>query len=248
MELYEFFKDHPEAAAAFSGGADSTYLLYAAGRYAEKVEAYYISSAFQPERERDEALRIAGSLGIPVKTIRMDVMADERIVSNPIDRCYYCKRLMFTAIREQAEKDGFDIVIDGTNASDDAGDRPGMRALRELSVLSPLRMCGMSKSGIRELSKEAGLITWNKPANACLATRIPFGERITEEKLRAAEAAEDHMIALGFSDFRVRRIGDAAKIQVTEAQLEKAIEDRELIIKELKQYFSSVLLDLEVRS
>ena len=116
--------------------------------------------------------------------LRADVLSDPVVVSNPSDRCYYCKKVIFNMIMEAAAKDGYTVLLDGTNASDDAGDRPGMKALRELQVKSPLRECGLVKSEIRRLSKEAGLFTWDKPSYACLATRIPTGCTITAEKLQ----------------------------------------------------------------
>lgn len=138
-------------------------------------------------------------------------------------------------------------LIDGTNASDDAGDRPGMQALRELKVYSPLRDCGLTKADVRRLSKEAGLFTWNKPAYACLATRIPAETPITPEDLARTEKAEDYLSSLGFTDFRVRQMGNAAKLQLPDAQLAHIVEAREQIVTTLKQWYSTVLLDLEVR-
>ncbi len=247
MNPAEFFAANPRAAVAFSGGVDSTYLLYAAKRYAAAVQAYYVRSAFQPQFEADDARRAAEEIGVPMKILHVDVLADEAVTSNPADRCYHCKRRIFEAIRAQALADGFSVLLDGTNASDDVNDRPGMKALRELSVLSPLRMCGLTKADIRRLSREAGLFTWDKPAYACLATRIPTGEKITAEKLHATEAAENYLFSLGFSDFRVRRMGDAAKIQVPAAQMDMLLENRERITAELKKYYAAVLLDLEAR-
>ena len=139
------------------------------------------------------------------------------------------------------------MLLDGTNASDDASDRPGVRALAELSVLSPLRICSLTKDEIRRLSKEAGLFTWDKPAYACLATRIPAGDAITLEKLRATERAEGALFEMGFRDFRVRRMGDTAKIQLREDQLSMALANRERILSALQTDYSAVLLDLEVR-
>lgn len=247
MKLKVFFTEHPTVAVAFSGGTDSAYLLYAAKQYAANVRAYYAQTAFQPKFELDDARRLAEELKIPMTVLRLDVLADGRITANPPDRCYFCKRRIFEAIRAQAAADGFSVLLDGTNASDDADGRPGMRALRELSVFSPLRLCGLTKDEIRRLSREAGLFTWDKPAYACLATRVPAGETITEEKLRATEAAENYLFSLGFTDFRVRRFGGAARIQVPAAQLGKLIERREDILAELKRYYPAVLLDLEGR-
>lgn len=247
MKLEEFFKAHPKVAVAFSGGVDSAYLLYAAARCGANVRAYYVKSGFQPQFELEDAKRLAGQLGTPVTVLRLDVLSSGPVAENPPDRCYHCKKAIFGAIIEAAARDGFTVLLDGTNASDEEGDRPGMRALRELQVLSPLRMCGLTKAHIRELSKKAGLFTWDKPAYACLATRIPTGQAITKEKLAATESAEDFLFSLGFTDFRVRMAGTAAKLQFPEGQLEKLLQRREQIVTELKKYYSDVWLDLEVR-
>ena len=138
-------------------------------------------------------------------------------------------------------------MLDGTNASDDAGDRPGMRALRELEVRSPLRECGVTKAQVRRMSEEAGLFTWDKPAYACLATRVPEGVPITREKLDRACRAETALAEMGFRDFRVRLLGEGARIQVTEEQMPLAFQEREKINAALKPLFSMVLLDLEGR-
>jgi uncharacterized protein len=218
MELSTFFENHCEVALAFSGGVDSSYLLYKAIKCGAKVRAYFVKSAFQPQFELDDAKRLAKELNAT-----------------------------FSTITRHAQSDGYPTIIDGTNASDDAGDRPGMRALKELSVLSPLRECELSKNEIRRLSKEAGLFTWNKPAYACLATRIPTGDAITKEKLERIERAEDYLFSLGLSDFRVRMLGASAKIQVPAAQVEQLIKNRHSIFSEFKKYFDAVLLDLEAR-
>ena len=155
MELNEFFAAHPEVAVAFSGGVDSAYLLYAAKRAAKRVKAYYACSAFQPQFELEDAKRLAAELDVQMQILPLDVLADAQVTANPKNRCYYCKKRIFGAITAQARHDGFTVLLDGTNASDDAGDRPGMKALEELSVLSPLRLCGLTKAQIRALSKEA---------------------------------------------------------------------------------------------
>lgn len=247
MKLNEFFAKHPKVAVAFSGGVDSAYLLYAAKQIGAEVRAYYVKSAFQPQFELNDALRFADELNITMRVLAADVLSSEKIAQNPSDRCYYCKRMIFEAIVNAAAEDGFSVLLDGTNASDNSGDRPGMRAICELSVLSPLRECGLTKEEIRKLSEEAGLFTWDKPAYACLATRIPVGETITEEKLKATEASEDFLFSLGLKDFRVRHFGEAAKIQVPENQIGAVIENRDIILAELKKYYSAVMLDLEVR-
>ena len=247
MTLCEFFKDNPKVALAFSGGVDSAYLLYAAKKYAEEVRAYYVKSSFQPQFELDDAKKLADLLNADMKIINVDVLADPMVVSNPSDRCYYCKNKIFGTILNEAHKDGFTVLMDGTNASDDAGDRPGMRALREMKVLSPLRLSGLTKSEIRRLSKEAGLFTHDKPAYACLATRIPTGCPITEENLKRTEICEGHLFSMGFTDFRIRALGDDAKLQIKKDQLSKLMEEREEILKLLKPYYKNVLLDMEAR-
>ena len=247
MELKDFFNDNKKAAIAFSGGVDSAYLLYAARSFGAEVRAYYVKSDFQPEFELQDARRLAEELGADMSLLELDVLCESSISSNPQDRCYHCKKKIFTAIKEAALGDGFSLLLDGTNASDDAGDRPGMRAIRELEVRSPLRECGLTKDEIRRLSREAGLFTWDKPAYACLATRIPTGEVITREKLERTERAEAFLTKLGFSDLRVRLSSDCARLQLPEDQLWLALEKREEITEELLKYYKAVLLDLTPR-
>lgn len=247
MDLQQFFKENPKTAIAFSGGVDSAYLLYAAVQAGAQVRSYYVKTAFQPEFEYQDACRLAKQLGADMVTLRLDVLADEAVTANPANRCYYCKRRIFTAITQAAMADGFTVLLDGTNASDQVSDRPGMKALRELSVLSPLRICGLTKAEIRRLSKEAGLFTHDKPAYACLATRIPAGVPITAQALTRTEICEGYMMELGFSGFRIRLMGEQAKLQLPESQLPLLLEHREAILAKLKQHYSGVLLDLEVR-
>lgn len=247
MTLQDFFALHPKAAVAFSGGVDSSYLLYAAKSCGADVRAYYVKSQFQPGFEQEDALRLAAGLAVEMTVLPMDILSVPHVGANPENRCYYCKKAIFSAILEAAVKDGFPILLDGTNASDDTGDRPGMRALDELSVLSPLRECGLEKGHIRRLSREAGLFTWDKPAYACLATRLPVGEEITAGKLAATEKAEDYLFSLGFTDFRVRSREGHARLQVPEAQIGLLLEKRPLILANLKKYYKTVSLDLEVR-
>ncbi len=247
MTLKQFFEENPKVAIAFSGGVDSAYLLYAAKHYGADVRAYYVKTPFQPQFEYQDALALAEQLEVPLTTLQLDVLADSRITANPENRCYFCKKNIFTVLQTQAEQDGFPLVLDGTNASDSRDDRPGMQALEELHVCSPLRLCGLTKQEIRRLSKEAGLFTHDKPAYACLATRIPTGTPITAERLVKTERSEEFLKNLGFSDFRIRLAGDNAKIQVTESQLPLLIQHRQTIVNKLKQDYPSVLLDLEVR-
>ncbi len=247
MTLTQFFTHHSKAALAFSGGVDSAYLLYAAKQSGADVQAYYVKTPFQPQFEYEDALRLARQLDVPMVTLETDVLADPVIAANPCNRCYFCKKQIFTHISKQAEKDGYSLVLDGTNASDNAADRPGMQALAELGVRSPLRECGLTKDVIRALSKEAGLFTHNKPAYACLATRFPAHMPITKERLAAVERSEAYLRSLGFRDFRVRLTECGAKLQITEDQFPLLLENREAILQTLKNDHSAVLLDLEVR-
>lgn len=247
MELERFFAENPCAAVAFSGGADSAYLLYAAVKAGANVKAYYVKTAFQPQFELEDAKKLAGELGTPMQVLPLDILCNQTVMANPPDRCYHCKKRIFSAIRAAAAQDGFSVLLDGTNASDDAGDRPGIRALKELSVRSPLREAGLTKAEIRRLSKEAGLFTHDKPAYACLATRIPTGETITAEKLRRTEWAETYLAGLGLRDFRVRAMGNTAKLQVRASDLNLVVTHREQIAAELGKAYEGVLLDLEVR-
>ena len=247
MTLNEFFAAHPKCALGFSGGVDSAYLLYAGVQAGADIRPYYIKTAFQPRFEREDARRLAKELGAELCVLDLDVLADPEIAANPPDRCYFCKRRIFSAIQAAARADGFPLVIDGTNASDDAGDRPGMRALAELGVRSPLRECGLTKVDIRRLSREAGLFTWDKPAYACLATRIPTGEAITGEILARVEGAEDALFRLGYTEFRVRVFHGAARLQLPAGQLERAVRERAVLRAALAPYFKPILLDLEER-
>lgn len=247
MTLLAFFKENPKAALGFSGGVDSSYLLYAGVQAGADIHPYYIKTAFQPQFELDDAERLCAQLGIPLTVLELDVLKNEAVTANPPDRCYHCKTALFGALSTRALADGYTLLLDGTNASDDAGDRPGMRALKELHVCSPLRECGLTKTEIRRLSREAGLFTWDKPAYACLATRIPSGDAITAEKLLATERAEAFLFSLGLTDFRVRNYRGAARLQFPEAQLNAVLAHRAEILQELKKDYPAVLLDLEVR-
>ena len=247
MTLLAFFKENPKAALGFSGGVDSSYLLYAAVQCGADVHAYFAKTAFQPQFELDDARRLAESVGAKLTVLELDALSDPAVAANPADRCYHCKRNLFGTLAARALADGYTLLLDGTNASDDAGDRPGMRALKELHVCSPLRECGLTKAEIRRLSREAGLFTWDKPAYACLATRIPSGDAITAEKLLATERAEAFLFSLGLTDFRVRDYRGAARLQFPEVQLNAVLAHRAEILQELKKDYPAVLLDLEVR-
>ena len=248
MDLKEFFTEHNKIALAFSCGADSSYLLYAAVASGADVQPYYVKSQFQPEFEHEDARKLAAELGVTLREISVDVLQFDEVTANPANRCYYCKKRIMGAIRAAAGADGYDTIIDGTNASDDGGDRPGMRVLTEENILSPLRMCGITKAELRRLSHEVGLFTWDKPAYACLATRVPTGEKITAEKLAAVEQSEAYLFSLGFTDFRVRLRDGGALLQFTEKQHKRAENELEAIKAELSKHFAVIKLDPKARA
>lgn len=247
MELREFARQYPRAVVGFSGGVDSAYLLYAGLKEGADWHPVYIRSAFQPEFELEDAKRLCAMLGADLTILEADILSNPNVRSNPSDRCYYCKQVLFGLVAEWAREQGIPLVLDGNNASDPPEDRPGMRAAKELGVRSPLREAGLTKTMIRKLSREAGLFTWNKPAYACLATRVPVGSPIDAETLIKVDESEAALRKMGFSDFRVRIIQNAAKLQLTENQMGTAIEKREQILNVLKPFFSEVMLDLNVR-
>ena len=247
MTLEQFFQENPRCALGFSGGVDSAYLLYAGVKARADIRPYFIKTAFQPAFELADAKKLAEGLGVEVTVLELDALADPRVAANPADRCYYCKQNLFRTLKDRAIADGYPVLLDGTNASDEAGDRPGMRALAELSVRSPLRECGLTKAEIRARSREAGLFTWDKPAYACLATRVPAGETITADILARVEGAEDALFRLGYTDFRVRVFHSAARLQLPRGQMERAVREAEAIQAALKPYFTPILLDLEGR-
>lgn len=192
--LKAFFARVPRFAVAFSGGTDSAYLLAAALVAGCEVRAYLVNTAFQPAFELEDARTVAACLGVPLAVVEADVLAQDDICANPPDRCRLCKRFIFGAIAEAAQRDGFTVLVDGTNASDDPARRPGFRALAEASVVSPLRRAGMTKTDVRAASRALALsqgrdsdaFLADKPRFACLAVHVPAGERITRESLADA--------------------------------------------------------------
>lgn len=246
MELNEFLRGK-SAALAFSGGTDSALLLAAAVKAGCRVQPYFVDSAFQPRFERRDAERLASQLGVELRVIEARPLEEEPVRANGPLRCYYCKKMIFTALVKAAAADGFAEVWDGTNASDDAADRPGMRALAELKVTSPLRLCGLTKADVRRMSDELGLFTAQKPAYACLATRVPAGTPLDADTLGRVEQAEGALMAMGFSDLRVRVLGRLGRLQLPAGQLEEAARRHKEITGTLAPWFDGVLLDLAPR-
>ena len=243
MTLQKFFEKNGKVAIAFSGGVDSAYLLYAAKKYGAHVKAYYVKSQFQPEFELKDAKLLAKELEVDMKILNLDVLADGKIKANDGMHSYYCKQRIFTEIIRAAKTDAYTVVIDGTNATDEAKDRPGMKALQEMGVQSPLRECGLSKDEIREKSKEAGLFTWDKAAYACLATRIKPNEVITDDALSKIEKAESILFELGFNDFRVRTSQNTATLLLKKDQFDLYRNNEVQIRILLEELFEKVHFD-----
>jgi uncharacterized protein len=247
MTLSEFFAEHPRVAIAFSGGVDSAYLLYAAKTYAREVHAYFVKSEFQPAFELADSQQLCHELSVPLTVLTLKQLEDPKIQQNCPLRCYYCKRNIMEAIGDQAKKDGFTTLCDGTNQDDKAEDRPGFRALQELGLRSPLRECGLGKNEIRRRSKEAGLFTHDKAAYACLATRIPTGEILTEEKLQVTELAEGLLYNMGFRDFRIRCRQGVPQLQIPQEQFPLYEEKKDQIHAQLMPLYGRLWQEPEVR-
>lgn len=223
-------------AVAFSGGVDSTYLLHEAVKAGkEKVTALIMKTPSVPERELDEAVTFCKSRGISFFVLPADPFSVAGFRENGRDRCYICKHFLFSALLEKAKEEGIPFVADGTNADDRKEFRPGLRALKELDIRSPLAEAGLTKKEIRELSEKEGLPTWNKPSFSCLATRFPYGEELTVEKLRRTEAAENLLAELGFTQRRVRVHGNLARIEVLPAEIPLLLERRDMISSRLEE-------------
>ena len=223
-------------AIAFSGGVDSTYLLHEAVKAGkEKVTALIMKTPSVPERELDEAVAFCKSRGISFFVLPADPFSAAGFRENGRDRCYICKHFLFSALLEKAKEEGIPFVADGTNADDRKEFRPGLRALKELEIRSPLAEAGLTKKEIRELSEKEGLPTWNKPSFSCLATRFPYGEELTVEKLRRTEAAENLLAELGFTQRRVRVHGNLARIEVLPAEIPLLLERRDMISSRLEE-------------
>ena len=245
--LLDWFKDKESAAVAFSGGVDSAVVAAAAHRIlGENAVAVTARSSTISEKELEGAIRVAGEIGIEHVVIDEDELDDPRFAANPVNRCYYCREGLVNAIRRLADERGIKFVLDGANADDPDEHRPGLVALREGGSMSPLLELGLGTSDVRMIAACWGLSVGDKPSIASLASRIPYGEPITKEKLRMVERAEDYLRTLGFSQLRVRNHRGVARIEVEPGEFETALENRAGITKKLKELgFNYVTLDLQ---
>lgn len=249
QKLREIIAGCGKLAVAFSGGVDSSFLLKAAHDVlGDRVLAVTADSVFIPRAEIHEARDFCQIQGIRQRIVRIDVLSVAGVKDNPADRCYHCKRGIFERMLSAAADDGIAVVAEGSNVDDEGDYRPGMRAIQELSVRSPLKEAGLNKAEIRELSRRLGLNTWDKPSMACLASRVPYGEELNCEKLRRVEQAEESLHGLGIVQCRVRCHGMLARIEVLPADFNKILQEpaRTKLIDSFKQFgFSYVSLDLK---
>jgi len=237
--LEEYLRNLQSVAVAFSSGVDSTFLLKVAHDVlGDRVIAVTASAKSFPAREQREAEDFCADAGIRQIVVDADVMSIPGFRDNPADRCYLCKKEIFTKLIDAATEAGFPTVVEGSNRDDESDYRPGMRAIAELQVRSPLRELGFTKEDIRELSREAGLPTWRKQSFACLATRFVYGEPITEEKLVMVDRAEQYLLDRGFHNVRVRLHGDIARIEINRAEFAQIIEPE--TVSELNGQFRKI--------
>lgn len=233
---------------AFSGGVDSSFLLkVAVDVLGENVLAVIASSETYPEKERDEAVKLAKRLNVRHKVIQTKELENPDFVHNPPERCYFCKMELFSKLKDIAESEGIPYVLDGSNFEDTSDFRPGAKAAEELDIRSPLKEVGLVKQEIRQLSKYVDLPTWNKPSLACLSSRFPYFTEIEPESLKQVAQAEEFLKGLGFNQVRVRHHGQIARVEIEPQEFSKIVEKatKEKIINAFKKFgFIYITLDL----
>ena len=247
-KLKQIFNKMQRVVIGYSGGIDSTLLAYlATKKLGENAVSILLISKLTPADQIEDAIRTAQTLNLNLKTIEIDPLTSDDVCSNPPNRCYYCKKIMFGVICEEAKRLGIDTVIDGANMDDMNEFRPGTRAIAELGVISPYKELNIKKEEIRAIARSLDIPNWNKPSYACLASRIPYGTEITTEILHKIDEAESVLSQLGFRQFRVRHHGEIARIELVPIDMEKAITHtmRIHIVKELKRIgYHYVTLDM----
>lgn len=246
-QLNILLKKMESLAIAFSGGVDSSFLLYCAHEIlGDNITAVIFSSQVLTKNELESAQSFARNMGVYLQEIPFDIGELDFFQNNPVDRCYFCKKHLFTRLRELAREQGFKWVADGSNCDDLYEFRPGNKAIEELKVRSPLREAGLTKEEIRYLSKKMALPTWDKPAAPCLATRVPYGQTVTLKKLSEIQQAEEYLLTLGFQNVRLRHYDDTARIEIPIRYFKDVLNYREEIVQKLKSLgFVYITLDLE---
>ena len=247
QKLLDHLRPLGRVAVAYSGGVDSTLVLKACldALGSEPVVALLAVSPSLPQSEKDEAVVLAREMGAKLEMLPTLEVEDPAYQANAPNRCYFCKDHVYRALRKYAEQHGIEHVLDGMNAEDTLDVRPGRAAARELKILSPLHDLGFSKKDVREAAKAMGLPNWDKPAAACLASRVPYGTSVTPRLLSQIERAEAALFDLGFRELRVRHHGDVARLEVPEGDLMRALQQRDAITKALRATgYTYVTLDL----
>ncbi|NOY87095.1 MAG: ATP-dependent sacrificial sulfur transferase LarE [Deltaproteobacteria bacterium] len=250
IRLCSILRDVRRALVAFSGGVDSSFLL----RYAvdvlgrDSVLAVTVHSPLLPRGEAEEALELAHSWGVQVSSVQLDPLEDQGVARNMPDRCYLCKKIIFTHLSEMAKRKRISWILDGTNADDGGEYRPGIRALEELGIRSPLREAGLTKDQIRSESRRLGMSTWDRPSSPCLATRFPYGNPISLEAVGKVDGGEKYLKSLGFDVARIRVHGDVARVEVPVDRIGDLVreETREGIVSAFKEIgFRYITFDLQ---
>jgi len=246
--LKKILKDMGSVLIAFSGGADSTFLLKVAAEILpkDKILAITADSATYPKEELLLARNMAKTLGVNHKVIKTSELKNKKFISNPVNRCYFCKNELFRRLKSIALKNKLNFVADASNISDKLDFRPGNAAKKELGIRSPLEEAGLTKQDIRSLSKKMGLGTWDKPSSACLASRIPYGTKITPRILSRINKAEKILRGIGFKQVRLRHYNGLCRIEVLKDDIPALIARRNLVIEKLKNLgYNYITVDLE---
>ncbi len=238
QKLNEILKSYEKIVIGYSGGVDSTFLSYIASKVlGENALCVTMVAELHSKREIAESIEFAKEHNLNQKIIEVSIVENDFIKNNPVDRCYHCKTTVFSIIKNVCKENGFNVVVDGTNVDDLQDYRPGLKALDELQVKSPLFEAGLTKNDIRELSKKYGLDTFDKPSFACLASRVPYNTEITKEKLEQVEKCENFLFDKGFKQLRVRHMGNLARIEVSKEERSKFFDEK--LLDEIDEKFKS---------